>query len=128
MLGIIAERCGSLASNGFPLTRSELLEIYFFHFALSSAYISSYPAVRALSPSLDVLRMIAASPEKRMTEEEIAKRFSDVGLVTARMDDLRKYRLITESGARVRLTFMSRIIVRSFIVYRRLLGLPIGQG
>ncbi|MDA8434315.1 MAG: hypothetical protein M0Z60_15330 [Nitrospiraceae bacterium] len=106
----------------------ELVEIFSLHLSLSLVYISSYPAVRAVSPSLEIMLYIGSSPERKLTEREIAKKFTDTTLVNARVDDLMIYRLLTVRGGRYALTHFGRFIIRGFVFYRKMLGLPEGEG
>lgn len=105
-----------------------LMEILFLHLSLSLVYIANYPAVRAISPSLEVMLYVSSSPGGKMTEAEIARRFSDTTLVNARVDDLMIYRLLIVRSGRYELTGFGRYIIRSFIGYRAMLGLPAGDG
>lgn len=106
----------------------EIAEVVVLHLALSFAYISSYPAVRAVSPSLDIVLMIASSKEKKMSGEDLEKKFFNKRLVTARIDDLKIYRLVEEKDGRFELSPFAIGIVKLFIGYRKLLGLPMGKG
>lgn len=110
------------------LNTVEVMGIMLLHFSLSSAYIAGYPAVRAVSPTLDIILMIESSKYKKMTEEELKRNFTDKRLVHARIDDLRTYHLISEKDDIFKLTFVSKIIVVVFILYRKILGLPMGEG
>jgi hypothetical protein len=114
--------------HALHLDRTGLLEILLLHVSLAGVYISSYPAARAFSPSLDILVMISTSQEKKMREDELASRFSDLRLVDARIDDLKEYRFITEEDGRFVLRPAGRLIARTFMLYRTLLGLPMGGG
>ncbi len=106
----------------------DILQVLFLHTTLSGAYIASYPAVRAVSPSLDILLMVSSAPGGRMTGEEISSRYSDLRLVVSRIDDLLEYRLIAVRDGRYVLQPLARGILWIFIVYRKLLGLPMGEG
>lgn len=119
-----AEQGGSL--SGFRTV--EWLAALLLHLSLSAAYIASYPAVRAVSPSLDILQMISSSMDGRMGRDELIRRYSEARLVTARIDDLLEYRLVVMRGGRFSLTAPARWIVLIFSAYRKLLGLSEGSG
>lgn len=106
----------------------QLIAVLFLHCSLALAYIASYPAIRAVSPSLDILLMIEASPAGRMTEDELREGFARKRLVGARIDDLKAYRFVQESAEGYRLTPPAVLIVLIFSAYRRLLGMPAGGG
>jgi len=109
-------------------SRMAILEVWLLHFSLSSAYLASYPAARAVSPSLDILLMIASAPEQKLSERDIEDRYRKMRVVGARIDDLMQYRLIRDKGGLFVLSPVAQAIVRVFILYRRMLGLPIGGG
>lgn len=111
-----------------PLGAAELLEIFLLHFSFSSAYIATYPAVRAVSPTLDILLMIRSADGGRMAREEIVSRYSNLRLVDSRIDDLMEYRFISENDGRFTVQPLARVLLSVFIVYRGLLGLPMGRG
>jgi len=125
-LGVMADIGGSGSLAG--LNAVEAAEVLLLHLCLAGTYIAGYPAVRAVSPSLDILLMISASPDKHMREEEMLRRYADMRLVSARIDDLRSYRLLIERDGRYVLTLPARILARTFLSYRRLLGLSMGRG
>lgn len=111
-----------------PLTMPEILAALLLHASLAAAYIASYPAVRAVSPSLDILLIIESSRDKKITREELKKKFSDIRLVHARIDDLKDYHFMIEQGDRFCLASAGKAVVALFTLYRRLLGLPQGEG
>lgn len=110
------------------LNAVQLSEVYVLHLSLSAVYIASYPAVRAISPTLEIILMITAAPDGKMTEESIVNRFATTTLVKARIDDLMIYRLIVERNGRIELTGLARLITRCFVLFRKALGLPVGRG
>jgi len=125
-IGVMFDLGGSGRLVG--LNAVEAAEAMLLHLCLAGTYIAGYPAVRAVSPSLDILIMISASPDKRMREEEMLRRYADMRLVSARIDDLRSYHLLIEHNGRYYLTVPARFIARTFLLYRRFLGLPMGRG
>lgn len=110
------------------LSGLEIAEALFLEFSISLVYISSYPAVKAVSPSLDILLMVSSSKERRMTEREIITRCGDAKPVKTRIDDLMAYGLISVKGDSFRLSSLAQAMILVFIHYRKLLGLPPGEG
>ncbi|TAN40603.1 MAG: hypothetical protein EPN25_07025 [Nitrospirae bacterium] len=110
------------------LARIETIYALLLHFALSCAYIASYPAAQAISPSLDILLVIASSEFGRLTEKEINAYYPDTELVSARINDLKRSVLIAQGHHGLTLTFPGRVVTFFFITYRRLLGLKAGEG
>lgn len=105
-----------------------LIEVFFLHLSLSLIYIASYPAVEAHSPSLVILLMIASSPFKKMTAEDIIRYYSASNTIVERVEDLKVSGLITEGDKGLQLRPLAKVIIRFYILYRKMLGLPPGEG
>lgn len=103
---------------------SEVIAIYVLHLALSGVYISSYPAVQAYSPSLEILLMYSKSKSAGITREEMLKMFDKDSIVSDRVRDLVNSNWVKQEGDNYRLTFFSKVIVRCYLFYRKSLGLP----
>jgi hypothetical protein len=124
--GVLAFALSRGGVAGMSLTA--LAAAFLLHLSLSMVYIASYPAAQAISPSLDILLIIASSGSGRLTEEEISGNYDDAKLVTARIDDLRRSILVTQEGEHFALTPAGKGIVGLFSSYRKALGLVPGEG
>jgi len=101
--------------------------ILLLHFSLSSAYILSYPAVEAISPTLAIaLLMGDTGHETRF--EELVRLFPDESLLTPRIVELIESKLVRLNNDTLSLTLRGRIIVNSFIGFRSFIGLKRGGG
>jgi len=101
--------------------------ILLLHFSLSSAYILSYPAVEAISPTLAIaLFMGKTGHEARF--EELVRLFPDESILTPRIEDLVESRLIRLDNGTLSLTLGGRILVYCFIGFRSFIGLKRGKG
>jgi len=109
-------------------SRLDLAKILLLNLSLSCIYISSYPAAYADSPSLHILLIISSSKEERLSEEEIIEQYSSARIVTDRIDDLLVYGFISRSENRLELMPIGKAVVYLFILYRKILGLPMGGG
>jgi len=116
------------ALPGVPLILPEVLGALLLHLSFSAAYIASYPAARAISPSLDILLIIEGSKDGSISKEELKNKFNDIRLVNARIDDLKDYHFMSKCGNSFSLGLAGKIVVALFTAYRRLLGLPQGEG
>lgn len=105
----------------------EWLAVFLLHFALSSAYIMTYPAVEALSPSL-VLVLLIGESSGGLTHKDLSGVFADDILLNPRITDLHDMNLIRESGGGLYLTFKGRLLIHFFVLYRSFIGLPAGRG
>lgn len=107
---------------------SDWLAVYLLHFALSLAYILSYPAVEAVSPSLSILLMLGASNHHGMLCEDLLHVFDDEVVLEPRIQDLIESGLVVKSDGYLTVTLHGSTFVKCFILLRHVLGLPIGKG
>jgi len=118
----------SFNGNRAVIPPVELAAACLLHFSLSAAYIMSYPAVEAVSPSLMITLMIGSSNGAGVTKEEIIASFDNKFLIEPRIKDLVDANMLTEVKGLLSLTSRGRRFVIPFIVLRRVLGLPVGGG
>jgi hypothetical protein len=113
---------GMCAAPGWDAVASALL-----HFALTCAYIQTYPAISDLSPSLLIMPLVAR-PEGA-SFEQILGQLNRPMLLEERIHYLIRARLVRPaSDGRLELTVRSRALVALFVAMRRVLGMPAGQG
>jgi hypothetical protein len=93
------------------------------HWALSSAYIQTYPAAQARSPSLEIAYAVVKSMPRGLSREELLASLNTGLLVRDRLDDLVANGLVRAAGERYVLTRFSRYLIRVFLAFRALLGL-----
>lgn len=105
----------------------ELAAMLLLHCALSCAYIQTYPAVQAQSPSLEIVRAVVESMPRGLSREDILAVASTATLVQARVDDLLANGLIRVDRDRYVLTPTSVKLVRFFLALAALIGLE-GKG
>ena len=98
--------------------------------ATAAAYIQTYPAVQAMSPSLQVMRFLDRGPAAGRTREELARGLSVERMLRDRVQDLLDARLLLEnpSNGRLRVAWEGHAILWPLILLRRALGLDIGRG
>jgi hypothetical protein len=106
----------------------ELLQILILHSSLALVYIASYPAAQAHSPSLSILLIIGSSAKGHLTAEEINRQYTTDQTIIRRVDELEIYGMIEKRDNVFILKPIARVIIRLYIFYRRLLGLPPGEG
>lgn len=97
--------------------------------SLALAYIQTYPAAQARSPSLLILGAARRlSKAGCATRDDIAAAVrADMSLDT-RFRDLDRERLLETTAAGPRLTATGRLLAIAFVAFRRLLSLPQGAG
>lgn len=118
------------ASMGFVrlpwLEVDEFLAAGLLQLAFASAYIMTYPAFEALSPSLVIV--LLAGDSNGIAVKDLSKFFSDEALFTPRIKDLLDSRLAREQGGVLSITSKGRLLAGFFVFMRSVLGLPKGGG
>ncbi len=116
------------ASGAVTLPRNffEYLDYSIFYCALSLAYLVSYPAVEADSPSLAVMLRILKAAPGGLDKNELDKAMTDEVLIIPRIKDLTDDKLICTDRGRYSLTSKGVFFVNIFIAFRNLLKLPKG--
>lgn len=112
----------------FNTTFIECISISLLHLSLAFTYIMSYPAIQAGCPSLSILLIIGDSMPQGITSEELKSTFTTKGLVWLRLKDLVDSNLAVETDGCYTITGSGRLLLGFFMVLRRFLGLPIGEG
>ena len=126
---MVAEQLGIVSDTlNIGPTGIDWLAVYLLHFALSVAYILSYPAVEAASPSLAMLLVLGDFNLQGTSQEDLMHVFNDKIVLEPRIQDLVDSGLIAESEGSIKLTTHGTVFINCFIAMRRLLGLPIGKG
>jgi hypothetical protein len=116
-----------LFSKKSDLLTQELFPILLLHFSLTSTYVLTYPALEGLSPSLACLLWIGKEPAG-LTAAELRSRFDEAVLGDTKIQDLLESGLVSRSDGNLSLTARGKCFVWPFVLLRRLLGLPLGQG
>jgi len=106
---------------------NDLFPILLLHLSLSSAYILTYPAIEGLSLSLVCLHALGAECAG-LTANELLLRVDAASLRDTKIQDLLNSGLIVGSAENLRVTTKGKYFVGPFVLLRRLLGLPPGQG
>ena len=110
------------------LGESDMCAVILLYFALSFAYIMSYPAIQAISPSLEIMMIIGEKKNKINKKEDIIKIYNENVIFEDRIFDLKKNDLIKNDGGYYKLTLAAKIIINIFILYRKIIGLSFGKG
>ncbi|TAM45949.1 MAG: hypothetical protein EPN55_06960 [Gammaproteobacteria bacterium] len=97
-------------------------------YALSVAYIQTYPGLKDDIPSFRILMLLDQAGRGGMTESEILDQIGEQSLFAFKVAELESDSLVIRNGDRVRLTPAGRMLATVFRSYRRLLGLGPGKG
>lgn len=106
----------------------DFASVTLFHLSLSFAYIQTYPAVQALSPSLRILILVQTSMPAGMSEAEVLKFFDAEQILDDRIHDLTVSHLVSEINGALEITTKGRLFILPFLLLRKILGLPQGKG
>lgn len=102
------------------------LDYIVLYCSLAAAYIVSYPAMEAGSPSLTIVSNIAKAGKSGLDKNEIYNAMTDETLVIARITDLLNDGLIRASSDKYILTLKGRLLADVFAWFRKLLNAPKG--
>lgn len=107
---------------------AEWAAVFLMDLSLASAYIMSYPAIQAKSPSITIILRIDEAMPGGLAEDELGSCFTGGDLVGDRVADLVGSGFAVKSGTRCEITPRGRTLLAPFVILRRLLGLPAGRG
>jgi hypothetical protein len=110
------------------IDKNILFASFLLYFALSCAYIQTYPAARANAPSLQIIYFIHKSGKQGLSEEEIINKFNLDILVHERIKDLLTEGFALLKDDKILITNKGNIFAGIFYFYRRLYGLEQGKG
>jgi hypothetical protein len=111
-----------------PLLLPEYFHISLFCVSLTLAYVITYSAFEADSPSLLMVLAIAGAGQEGLEEGRFSELMTEEVLVKPRLRDLLRDGLAYVEGEKYRLTPKGRAFIRIFIFHRKLLNAPLSGG
>jgi len=111
---------------GPPHVIIEYVESILLYISLALAYIVTYSAIEADSPSLVILLIIAKIFPEGLDKEKLFNLMNDDLLVISKINDLVGGGMAAIDKGVYRLTPKGRFLVNTIILFRRLLNLPKG--
>jgi hypothetical protein len=111
-----------------PRTLAELLHVAVVYGSLALAWIVTYTALPADSPSLTMLMSIADAGPGGLPAADLEAALNDEILVRPRLADLVRDHMVVVAGGRYVLTGPGRRYASLFAGYRRLMRLPVRGG
>jgi hypothetical protein len=109
-----------------PHHTSEFVQIVLFGTACALGYVITYSAVEADSPTLVMIRAIAAAGPDGLPEQQFQAEMGDDLLIQPRLDDLVRDEMLVLSDERYQFTPKGRRFIGIFLRFRRLLTM--GKG
>jgi hypothetical protein len=122
-VALLVAATGTIASGPGSPDGLDVAATLLLHWALSSAYVQTYPAVQTMAPSLEIAYAVRRSMPRGLSRAELLARLNTRALVQERIEDLVADRLVRREGDRYVLTPASARLVRFFLGLRALLGL-----
>jgi hypothetical protein len=102
----------------------EYLHICLFFISLTLAYMITYSALEADSPSLVMVMAINNAEPEGLDKNKFGELMSDETLVMPRIRDVLTDKMAYMDGDRYRLTPKGAFMARMFILWRRLINAP----
>ncbi len=103
------------------------IKTFFLYFLIAAAYIQTFPAIQADSPTLKIINLIGNSKEG-ISKEKITKAFSEYSLREERISDLITEGFLIKDNENFVLTKKGLLLAKLFIAYRKILGIGEGKG
>jgi hypothetical protein len=110
------------AGVSIPMVWMEYFRLCVFFISLTLAYITTYSALEADSPSLAIVMSIAKARTRGLNINELYKTMDNDKLLKPRITDLLIDNLIYFKNNKYILTAKGKALVTIFIIYRGLLG------
>jgi hypothetical protein len=104
-----------------PKAISDYLHIFLFFTSFTLAYLITYSALEADSPSLVLIMSIANAGTNGLPKEQFEQLVTDDVLILPRIRDLLRDKMISVEEGRYNLTSKGLVFVRIFIIYRQIL-------
>lgn len=109
-----------------PKHSLEYLHISISFVSLTLAYMITYSAIEADSPSLVMIRAVARAGAAGLDKREFEKTMNNELLIVPRVRDLVTDKMAYMEGDKYRLTPKGVMFARLFVFYRNLLNAPKG--
>ncbi len=118
---IAAESLDPAWRSLLPEGASHWAESILLALAVAAAYVMSYPPVEVDSPTLVIIRVIAAAGKAGLDKNELYRLLDDEALVVPRILDLLREGLASEAGGRYALTRKGSGLAGFFAGWRKFL-------
>ncbi len=109
-----------------PIGYLDYLHIVIFFTAITLAYLITYSALNADSPSIVMILKLADAGECGLNKNDLEKYMNDEILVIPRIEDLLKTNMVRKERNIYTITGKGIIFVRIFIFYRKLIRASMG--
>lgn len=121
---VVLERAGHAAF--LPATVIDYWNFVLLYSAMALAYMITYSAVQADSPTMVILLKIEDAGPSGCSRDELFIDLDDSILIVPRLNDLLIGDLVRIEGGRYRITHQGSLLARTYIAYRALLKMEKG--
>lgn len=104
----------------------DYVHVALFFISVTLAYMITYSAIEVDSPSLVMINAIAKAGKEGLDEKLFYQMMNGDILIKPRINDLLNDKMAYLEGYKYKLTPKGRLLVRIFILYRKLLNAPKG--
>lgn len=126
-VAVFVAGAGCLAMFGDFTGVSGFVRLLIFYFSMMAAYVATYPALQADSPSLVIINKIHAAGANGLGADEIADTLKSAEImIKPRIADLLRDGMVNKNGNNLALTPKGARFIRLMIAYRRIAGWPKG--
>lgn len=105
-----------------PDNLAQFLQFWLYYVSLTLAYVITYSAVEADSPSLIIIMKIAETGTRGLSREGLEALIDDEILVGARLEDLLTDEMAELRGGKYRLKTKGTVMAQLFRFYRKVMG------
>jgi hypothetical protein len=105
-----------------PSDLAQFLQFWLYYISLTLAYMITYSAVEADSPSLIIIMKIAERGSSGVSKENLARLINDEILMEPRLEDLLKDKMAELCEGKYRLRAKGMIMAHVFRFYRNIMG------
>jgi hypothetical protein len=104
-----------------PGDLAQYLQLWIFHISLTLAYMITYSAIEADSPSLVIIMRISEAGRSGLAREALHRGIDNSILIEPRVRDLLVDRMAELHAGKYRLTMKGVLMVRMFTFYRNMI-------
>ncbi len=111
----------------WPHSLAEVFQVALFHLSMSLSYIVTYSALEEESPTLAIVKYVAAAGPTGRSREDLRQIINDETVVGSRITAAVRDGLVSEHARALELTDKGRRVARMFGLYRGVLGTEKGR-
>ncbi len=99
----------------------EIGQFILLFISVTAAYIVSYPAIEADSPTLTIIKAVSEAGSEGLDKDRLDRMMNDDLLVIPRMKDMVSDEMVYSDGKRYKLTPKGFAMARVFLFYRNII-------